>query len=247
MDRKQATRLSKFLSLVLRHRPDEYGLHMDELGFVDFESLVDVIVAEDIAAETAEDDIREIVDGSDRRRFEVVDGKIRALYGHSSRVRLNYPGQEPPESLYHGVSIGAARGIAEAGIVPAGRAYVHLSSTAGEAESVGGRNTEHPVVIRVTTAGAVDAGIKFTQATDLIWLCPSVPAECCEIPDLPERPAEPEPERAPRPERTERPARTDRPATSAPAPRASGGVQVVQPDPQEGFKRRTKKKSGGRR
>ena len=242
MDRKQATRLSKFLSLVLRHRPDEYGLHMDELGFVDFESLVDVIVAEDIAAETAEDDIREIVEGSDRRRFEVVDGKIRALYGHSSRVNLDYPGQEPPESLYHGVSIGAARGIAERGILPAGRAYVHLSSTAGEAESVGARNTEHPVVIRVITAPAVDAGVKFTQATDLIWLCPEVPAECCEIPDLPERSEESE-----RPERSERPARADRPAARAPSARPSGGVQRVQPDPQEGFKRRTKKKSGGRR
>ena len=108
MDRKQATRLSKFLSLVLRHRPDEYGLHMDEVGFVDFESLIDVIVAEDIAAETAEDDVREIVEGSDRRRFEIRDGKIRALYGHSSRVLLDYPDQDPPERLYHGTSVASA-------------------------------------------------------------------------------------------------------------------------------------------
>src|SRR5262245_49066108 len=54
MDRRTATRLSKFLSLVLRHRPDDYGLAMDEQGFVDFESLIDVLVAEDIVAETAE-------------------------------------------------------------------------------------------------------------------------------------------------------------------------------------------------
>ncbi|MEZ5065421.1 MAG: RNA 2'-phosphotransferase [bacterium] len=232
MDRKQATRLSKFLSLVLRHRPDEYGLHMDEVGFVDFESLIDVIVAEDIAAETAEDDVREIVEGSDRRRFEIRDGKIRALYGHSSRVRLDYPDQDPPERLYHGTSVASAYRVSESGLQPDGRAYVHLSSTAEEADSIGRRNDDDPVIVEIDTAAARAAGTTFYQATDLIWLCSAIPADACKVPTLPERP------------RVERAAHERSSSDQAARPR--GGVRLVEPDASQEFKRRTRKKTGRR-
>ncbi|MBZ0269491.1 RNA 2'-phosphotransferase, partial [bacterium] len=201
MDRRTSTRLSKFLSLVLRHRPDEYDLKMDEVGFVDFEMLIDVLVAEDIVAENAEEDVRELVDGSDRRRFEIRDGRIRALYGHSSRIDLNYPADDPPPTLYHGTTAETARRIQREGLKPAGRALVHLSGTEEEALSVGGRHTESPILIRVDTAKALEEGIGFHQATDLIWLCTALPLETLEIPEIPEGEPEREvPARAPRAE-----------------------------------------------
>lgn len=236
MDRREATRLSKFLSLVLRHRPDEYGLHMDDEGFVDFESLIDVIVAEDIAAETAEDDVREIVEGSDRARFEIADGKIRALYGHSSRVPLKYPEHDAPARLYHGGPVGVARKIAERGIQPAGRAMVHLSSTADEAMAVGRRNDPDPVIVEVDTAVAGEHGVTFYQATEKIWLCPPIPAEACIVPELPEAPP-----------------KSSAPLATGPIGRVDGGsnpgLQRVEApaEDQGGFKRRTKKKATGRR
>lgn len=185
MERRTATRLSKFLSLVLRHRPDEYGLQMDELGFVDFDSMIDVLVAEDIAAETAEDDVRALVDGADRRRFEIADGRIRALYGHSSRIRLDLPAGDPPDTLYHGTTLESARRMGSEGLRPSGRALVHLSHTQEEALSIGGRHTEDPILIRIDTAAARAHDIGFYQATDLIWLCPTLPADVLTLPDLP--------------------------------------------------------------
>ncbi|GJM44154.1 MAG: putative RNA 2'-phosphotransferase [Gemmatimonadota bacterium] len=229
MDRRMSTRLSKFLSLVLRHRPDEYDLQMDEEGFVDFDTLIDVLVAEDIAAESAEDDVRELVEGSDRRRFEIADGKIRALYGHSSRIRLNYPADDPPPVLYHGTTEETARRVAKEGLKPAGRALVHLSGTEEEALSVGGRHTDDPVLIKVDTVKALDHEIGFHQATDLIWLCSSLPVDVLEIPELPDAPAPSKP--ASRPE-----------GAPAPSSRPTGGVKAADPPAPQGFQRRTRRK-----
>ncbi len=108
MDRRHSTRLSKFLSLVLRHRPDDYGLSMDERGGVDLQDLIDVLVAEDILAEEAEESLRDLVDGSERRRFAIENGRMRALYGHSARVRLELPEHDPPDTLFHGTDLGTS-------------------------------------------------------------------------------------------------------------------------------------------
>jgi putative RNA 2'-phosphotransferase len=232
MDRRTSTRLSKFLSLVLRHRPDDYGLAMDEQGFVDFDSLIDVLVAEDIVAETAEQDVLSLVEGSERRRFQVDGNRIRALYGHSSRIPLNYPPDDPPDRLWHGTTTEHAAQVRDEGLRPAGRAFVHLSSTEEEARAVGGRHTDDPVLVTVDTRVAQEHGLTFHQATDLIWLCPAIPKEACSVPDaLPERPA-------PRPD----------PPRPAPAPpRPAGGVAPPPPPDAGGeFRRRTRKK-GSRR
>lgn len=233
-----ATRLSKFLSLVLRHRPDEYGLRMDPQGWVDLEDLIDVLAAEDILGENAEETVEELVEGSERRRFQIRDGRIRALYGHSSRVKLGYPEDEPPDTLFHGTTLEAARRIREEGLLPAGRAFVHLSSTEEEAMNVGRRHEDHPVLIRIDTFAAIEKGLKFHRATELIWLCAALPPDVCRVPELPEAPPRPDPRPDPRPRREDAPA--PRPA-AGPAPGA--GVQIVTPDPDQGFQRRTRKKN----
>jgi putative RNA 2'-phosphotransferase len=206
---------------------------------VDLEDLVDVLVAEDILVEDGEEIVRELVESSDRRRFGLEDGRICALYGHSSRVSLEYPDETPPETLYHGSTVPAAREVGEAGVLPMGRAYVHLSSTAEEALAVGGRHTDHPVVILVDTGGAREAGVSFHQANELIWLCGSIPADCCEVPELPEedpvetrvrdrgrgrRDREPR-EHSPRPSRPE----AVSPATSSPEPEEKPGPGEFSP------------------
>lgn len=228
MDRRMATRLSKFLSLVLRHRPDEYRLAMDDQGFVDFDSLIDVLAAEDIVGENAEEIVQNLVEESDRPRFEIRDGRIRALYGHSSRIQLDLPESDPPVTLFHGTTPNAARRVSEEGLLPAGRVYVHLSGTAEEARSIGSRHCDDPILVEIDTAAARKHGIVFHHATELIWLCGPLPVDVCRVPDdLPEDTPAPPPVRP----------------MSRTAPPA--GVRIVEPTADDGFKRRTRKK--GRR
>jgi len=228
MDRRQATRLSKFLSLVLRHRPDDYGLEMDDRGSVDLSDLIDVLVAEDILAEDAEDAIQDLVEGSERRRFAIENGRVRALYGHSARVRLSLPEHDPPPVLFHGTTSSDARQIQGEGLIPAERAHVHLSGTREEALSVGRRHTDAPVLLEIDTGVARESGVKFTQASDVIWLSGAIPLEAIRFPELPEAPLGSVSPTAP---------------ASARAP-ASAGV-VEDPSSQE-FRRRTRKKSSRR-
>jgi putative RNA 2'-phosphotransferase len=233
MDRRQATRLSKFLSLVLRHRPDDYGLEMDDRGSVDLSDLIDVLVAEDILAEDAEDAIQDLVEGSERRRFAIENGRVRALYGHSARVRLSLPEHDPPPVLFHGTTAQDARQIQGEGLIPAERAHVHLSGTREEALSVGRRHTDSPVLLEIDTALAREAGVKFTQASDVIWLSGAIPLEAIRFPEIPDAALESRP-----------PSAVARVPGARSVPPAEPPT-VEDPSSQE-FRRRTRKKSSRR-
>jgi putative RNA 2'-phosphotransferase len=181
-------RLSKLLSLMLRHRPQEFDLEVDAQGFADLGSVVSALQTKDDGIGLAE--VEAIVDGTEKKRFEIVDEKIRARYGHSFEVDLGLDPAEPPEALYKGVSPRDVEGTLTNGLKPFDRQYVHLSYDADVAAQLGrGGNA----VIRIDALKAHEAGVEFfdcgpTMLTEL------VPADYLSL----EREA---PERAPRPER----------------------------------------------
>ncbi|HTE94834.1 MAG TPA: RNA 2'-phosphotransferase, partial [Bradyrhizobium sp.] len=80
---RDSVELSKFLSFVLRHKPDAIGLVLDAQGWVS----VDELVQKGNAAGTrfSRDNLLQVVETSDKKRFSVsADGqRIRAAQGHS--------------------------------------------------------------------------------------------------------------------------------------------------------------------
>jgi len=173
--------LSKFLSLVLRHKPSVLELEPDNQGFVPFEELLSALQKQPRWREVTESDILEVIDNSDKRRFEVVEGKIRALYGHSLAVEVEYPEVEPPPDLYHGAAWGSIPQILEEGLKPEGRRYVHLSVDVEDAVEVGKRRDPNPAILRVKTGEARSSGIRFFEASDGIFLTEEIPPEFLEI------------------------------------------------------------------
>jgi len=97
-------KVSKYMSYLLRHNPD--GLIMDEYGYVDLESLVKRVRER---FQVDKDFILKIVEKSERQRFEILGGKIRALYGHSISVKLKLKEDAAKKKLYHGTTPEAAR------------------------------------------------------------------------------------------------------------------------------------------
>jgi len=192
MRRKEYTlQLSKFLSLVLRHKPSVLELEPDNQGFVLFEELLSALQKQPRWREVTESDILEVIDNSDKRRFELVEGKIRALYGHSLAVEVEYPEVEPPADLYHGTAWGSIPQILEEGLKPEGRRYVHLSVNVEDAVEVGKRRDPNPAILRVKTEEARNSGIRFfsagggsasgRKASDGIFLTEEIPPEFLEI------------------------------------------------------------------
>lgn len=166
-------RLSKTLSYALRHGPEDFGLELDEEGFVAVEDLVAAFRRKEAFRELASEDLRRIAGAGEKRRFEISGGRIRALYGHSVR-RIRMTPEEPPERLYHGTPPKDAGRILRGGLSPMGRKYVHLSADPETALAVGKRHSPDPVVLSIDAAGAWRRGVRFYRGNEDTWLCDRV-------------------------------------------------------------------------
>ena len=146
------TRLSKFLSLVLRHDPACIGLTLDAQGWADVDDLLQKANAAGVPLTRALLD--EIVRTSDKQRFALsTDGtRIRANQGHSIPVDLALEPVAPPNVLYHGTVARFLPSIRRKGLRRGQRHHVHLSADRETASRVGSRRGE-PVVLTVA-AGA---------------------------------------------------------------------------------------------
>ncbi len=172
LDRQK--QLSKFLSLVLRHEPEKIGIVLGNEGFVPLAEFVAAVNRQKAYGWVTEAHLREVVTASDKQRFEIVDNRIRARYGHSVEEAVTYPEVEPPEILYHGTTPQAAALIWREGLKPMQRQYVHLSSTPDMADVVARRRTNHPVLLVVRAREAWQAGVKFYSPEPRLYLATPV-------------------------------------------------------------------------
>ena len=167
------TRISKYVSYLLRHSPED--LNMDERGFVHLDDLASKVKARYPAADRRL--LTEITYKSDKKRFEIVGEKIRALYGHSIDAELDLAEDSHASVLYHGTTPEAACMILKNGLSPMGRKWVHLSPTKEIAYEVGRRRASNPTILSVDALKAREDGVRFYRATEKVYLCQHVPAK----------------------------------------------------------------------
>ncbi len=166
---------SKFLSLVLRHKPEEIGLVLDQNGWASIDELIALANAN--GTKLSRPQIESIVANSDKQRFAISpDGtKIRANQGHSVDIALGLAPQTPPEHLYHGTAARFLDSIRASGLHSASRQHVHLSSDLATAEKVGSRHGK-PVVLTVESGQMARDGHLFYVSENCVWLTDAVPA-----------------------------------------------------------------------
>jgi putative RNA 2'-phosphotransferase len=170
------TQLSKFLSLVLRHKPDAIGLALDSQGWANIEELIDKANAAGTKFDRTE--LVHVVATSDKKRFSIsADGlRIRAAQGHSVSVELGLLPKQPPAVLYHGTATRFVEAILEQGLRPQARQRVHLSLDEETARRVGARHGK-PHIFKVDALSMHASGIKFYLADNGVWLTDQVPPE----------------------------------------------------------------------
>lgn len=172
---KRITDTSKFLSFVLRHRPDAIGLLLDSEGWADIDALIAAAQKDGKRIDRAL--IEEVVATNDKQRFAISeDGlRIRAVQGHSSaQVDIQYAAIVPPEFLYHGTASRFLVSINKQGLIAGARHHVHLSHDEKTAVQVGARHGM-PVVLKVQAAKMHAQGYAFYQADNGVWLTSKVP------------------------------------------------------------------------
>lgn len=169
--------LSRVVSHALRHEPWLYELELDEAGWVPVETLLSSLRFQNESwGSLTRNDLEAMIAYSDKKRHELADDRIRALYGHSTPQHLRREPAEPPQVLYHGTSPESAEQIIIEGLKPMGRQYVHLSVDTATAEQVGRRKANMPVILLVRAREAHISGISFYRGNDLVWLADVVPS-----------------------------------------------------------------------
>lgn len=162
-------RLSKKLAYILRHNPKEFGITLDSEGYASLDEILEELGV-------TKSDVLEVIEKSGKRRFEIKENRIRALYGHSIPVDLKHHEIEPPVELYHGTERKVAPTIFKEGLKPMDRNYVHLSKTKEDAMIVGLRRDTSPAILVIKARQAWEAGIKFFDAGDVV-LTEYIPAQ----------------------------------------------------------------------
>lgn len=181
MDEKRRTATSKFLSLVLRHKPEEISLTLEENGWAKVADLLAACQARGKSLTLAE--LREIVAASDKQRFafDETGERIRANQGHSVAVRIEFERRLPPAVLYHGTAQRNVEAITASGLKKMNRHHVHLAAERETARQVGARYGR-PVIFKVDAAAAMSArGFEFFVSANGVWLAAAVPPEFLEI------------------------------------------------------------------
>src|SRR5262245_56339373 len=114
--RSNAESTSKLLSLILRHRPQDFGVVLDEQGWTAMDDVLAALVAH--GHRVTHDDLAALVRESDKQRFAMSpDGRrIRANQGHSVPVDLGHATADPPEVLFHGTVAAALPSIRAGGL-----------------------------------------------------------------------------------------------------------------------------------
>jgi putative RNA 2'-phosphotransferase len=167
-------RISKLLSLVLRHSPDTIGITLDENGWTETTILIDKITDSGVSINM--DVLKYVVDSNAKKRFAFNEtfNLIRANQGHSVDIELGYSPKQPPAILYHGTGAGSVSEIEKTGLLKMSRHHVHLSADVETAMKVGQRHGR-PVVFEILAGEMFLNKFEFYMADNGVWLTDHVP------------------------------------------------------------------------
>lgn len=173
-------KLGRFISMVLRHKPESIGIVLDEHGYADVKELLKAMNEKGKSIDMAI--LERIVAKNDKKRYSFNQDhtKIRANQGHSIAVDLQLQQKIPPKILYHGTATRFLESIQKRGLLKMSRQYVHLSKDIQTAVKVGQRHGK-VVVLNVDAEKMVKDGYCFYLSDNGVWLCEKVPYQYLSI------------------------------------------------------------------
>ena len=168
--------VSKFISLILRHKPETINITLDEHGWANVDELIEGVAKQYPGFDMIE--LEAIVRTDNKQRYSFNGDKtlIRANQGHSVPVDVELKEVEPPQYLYHGTATRFVTIISKEGLKPMSRLYVHLSKDFDTAIKVGSRHGK-PFVYTIDSGKMYQDGYKFYLSENGVWLTKEVPTK----------------------------------------------------------------------
>jgi putative RNA 2'-phosphotransferase len=182
--KKDQVKLSKFLSLVLRHEPERIGVRLDPQGWAVVSELLNALNAHGVSVTL--DQLKNVVETNDKKRFALSDDgrMIRASQGHSVEVELGYERATPPPTLYHGTIARVLDSIMREGLRSGERHDVHLSAHVETARKVGSRRGK-AIILQIDSERMHSDGFTFCVSANGVWLTRHVPSQYLKVDDSP--------------------------------------------------------------
>ncbi|MEB3786688.1 MAG: RNA 2'-phosphotransferase [Desulfurococcales archaeon] len=180
LDEASLVKISKLMSRILRHEPRRFNVSIDSGGWVSIRDLtrsIQEVLGDDIYV--GDDVIAGIAATDPKSRFQLKGSRIRAIYGHSIEVDIDYP-ESNPKVLYHGTQLEKLNSILRRGLLPGRRLYVHLSPTPSDACTVARRRKGTPIYLVINTEKVRGSGLTIYRATPRVFLVKKVPPEAIE-------------------------------------------------------------------
>lgn len=170
--------ISKYIALILRHKPETIGITLDEHGWANVSELIEGIAKDhDFNMDMLEEIVR--TDNKQRYSFNEDHTLIRANQGHSIPVDVELEEVVPPEILFHGTGEKFVSSIDEQGLIPKSRLYVHISEDIDTATKVGSRHGK-PVIYKIKSGEMNRDGFIFYRSVNGVWLTKAVPVKYLE-------------------------------------------------------------------
>lgn len=165
---------SKYMALLLRHKPEKGNLTLDKSGYTSVDSLLKAL---DIDRETLDTIVAN--DKKGRYSYDSTKTKIRANQGHSvPNVNIQFKEYTPKGTLYHGTAKKYLDGIMKKGLLAQTRQYVHLSQDMDTAMNVGMRHAKSKVnlvIFEIDYNKMIKDGYKFFISENNVVLTKKVP------------------------------------------------------------------------
>ena len=180
MNSREIETLGRILAGMLRHFPENYGIKLDDHGWVKTYLIVPAVKAQRRFFEWLTPYHIEALARTDpKQRYQVNDREeIRATYGHTIPIEIDdMPTDGIPEELYYQTTPEEYEFIKETGISPSDKTWVHLSKEIRQAYVSGLYHIDSPSILAVKTGEMVANNKPVYRATDEVYLTGEIPAE----------------------------------------------------------------------
>jgi len=170
-------KLGRFISLILRHKPETINLKLDKNGWADTKELIEKISKS--GREIDFEILERIVNENNKKRYSFNEDKtkIRTVQGHSIEVNLELKEVVPPAVLYHGTAFKNLESIKKVGIKKMNRQHVHLSVDVETAKNVATRHSGKYIILEIDTEAMLKENYKFYLSENKVWLTDFVPSK----------------------------------------------------------------------
>jgi len=184
MNSDELDRLGRIMAGVLRHFPERFNLDMDDKGFVDISQMIDAVKRRRNQFHWLKPHhIIAIVDTDPKGRYQIKEDLLRATYGHSIDVELDFSVDDIPDNLFYPTTQEELDMLMETGLLPSDRKSVHLSQTMNDALVAGQHRVKDPIILEIDAKGCMDDGIMIQHAGTTVYITKEVPPKFIKVLD----------------------------------------------------------------